>query len=36
MGTIKGAEATCVEIVDEMKKYFRLKDMLDSNVLWNF
>ena len=31
-----GAEATCVEIATEMQKYFRLKDMLNFNVLWNF
>ena len=35
-GHIKGAEATCVEIVTETKKCFRLEDMLDFNVLWNF
>ena len=29
----KGAEATCVEIASETKKYFRLKDMLNFNVL---
>ena len=29
----KGAEATCVEIASEMKKYFKLKDMLNFNVL---
>ena len=33
---IKGAEATCVEIVTEMKKCFRLKDMLNFNIRWNF
>ena len=33
---IKGAEATCVEIVTEMKKCFRLKDMLNFNIPWNF
>ena len=30
---VKGAEATCVEKVIEMKKCFRLKDMLNFNVL---
>ena len=30
---LKGAEATYVETVTEMKKCFRLKDMLDFNVL---
>ena len=30
---IKGAVAPCVESATEMKKYFRLKDMLDFNVL---
>ena len=29
----KGAEATCVKIASEMKKCFRLKDMLNFNVL---
>ena len=29
----KGAEATCVEISSEMKKCFRLKDILNFNVL---
>ena len=32
---VKGAEATCVETASEMKKCFRLKDMLNFNVLWN-
>ena len=31
--TLKGAEATCVNSVNEMKKSFRLKGMLDFNVL---
>ena len=30
---LKGAEATYVEITTEMKKCFRLKDMLNFNVL---
>ena len=30
---VKGAEATCVEIASEMKKYFRQKGMLSFNVL---
>ena len=30
---LKSAEATCVEIVSEMKKCFRLKDMLNFNIL---
>ena len=30
---IKGAEATCVRIATEMKKCFRLKDMLNFNIL---
>ena len=30
---VKGAEATCVEIAREMKKCFRLKNMLNFNVL---
>ena len=29
----KGAEATCVEIATEMKKCFRLKHLLNLNVL---
>ena len=33
---IKGAEATSVEIVTEMKKCLRLKDMLNFIVLWGF
>ena len=32
----KSAEAICVEIATEMKKCFRLKDMLNFNVFWNF
>ena len=31
--TIKDAEATCVEIASETKKCFRLKKMLNFNVL---
>ena len=30
---IKDAEATCVKIATEMKKCFRLKGMLEVNVL---
>ena len=30
---IKSAEATCVEIATEMKKCFKLKDMLNFNIL---
>ena len=30
---IKGVEATCVNIATEMKNSFRLKDMLNFNVL---
>ena len=30
--TVKDAETTCVEIASEMKKCFRLKDMLNFNV----
>ena len=30
---LKGAEATCMELASEMKKCFRLKDMLNFNVL---
>ena len=30
---LKSAEATCVEIASEMKKCFRLKDMLNFNIL---
>ena len=30
---IKGAKTTCVEIANEMKKCFRLKDMPNFNVL---
>ena len=30
---IEGAEATCVEIATEMIKCFKLKDILDFNVL---
>ena len=33
---VKGPEATCVEIATEMKKCFRLKDMLNFNIAWNF
>ena len=33
---LKDAEATCVEIVTEVKKCFRLKGMLDFNVLCDF
>ena len=29
----KGTVATCMDNVTEMKKYFRLKDMLNFNVL---
>ena len=29
----KEAEATCVEIAIEMKKYFRLKDTVNFNAL---
>ena len=28
----KGAEATCVDIATQMKKCFRLKDMLHFNI----
>ena len=31
----KGVEATCVEIATVMKKSFKLKDMLNFNVLRN-
>ena len=31
--TVKGPEATCVEIATDMEKCFRLKDMLNFNVL---
>ena len=34
--TLKGAEETSVEIATEMKKCFRLKDMLNFNVARNF
>ena len=30
--SLKGTEATCVEIATEMKKFFRLKDMLNFNI----
>ena len=30
---IKGTKVTCVESINKMRKYFSLKDMLDSNVL---
>ena len=33
LGKVKGAEATCVEIPTEIKKCFRLKDLLILNVL---
>ena len=37
---IKGAEATCVKSATEIKKKkeksFRLKDMLDFNIIWLF
>ena len=33
---LKRAEATCVEIASVMKKRFRLKNMLNFKVLWNF
>ena len=29
----QGAAATCVEIATEVKKYFRLKEILNFNVL---
>ena len=29
----KDDETTCVEVITEMKKCFRLKDMFDFNVL---
>ena len=29
---LKGTEATCVEMTTEMKKCFRLKDMLSFNI----
>ena len=29
----KGTEVTCVEIATEIKKYFRLNEMLNLNVL---
>ena len=32
----KDDETNRVEVVTEMKKCFRLKDMFDFNVLWNF
>ena len=32
---IKGAEATCVKIGNEMKKSSRLKEMSNFNILWN-
>ena len=32
----KEAEATCLEIATEMKQCFRLKDMINLNVLWDF
>ena len=30
---VKGAEAACVKIATEMKKYSRLKEMSNFNVL---
>ena len=33
---IKGAEAICVNIANEMGKCSRLKEMSNFNVLWNF
>ena len=33
---LKSAEATCVEIATEMQKRFRLKDMVNFNVLRNY
>ena len=33
---LKGAEATCVEIANVMKKCSRLKDMPNFNLLQNF
>ena len=32
----KGAEATSVAKITQMKKWFKLKDMLDFNALWKF
>ena len=34
--SFKGAEATCVKGVTEMKKCFRLIDMFVFNAFWNF
>ena len=34
--TLKGAEATCVDIATEIKKCFRLKELLNFNILRNF
>ena len=36
MPMVKGTEATCVEIASETKKWFKLKDKLNFNVLWKF
>ena len=33
MCSLNGTEKTCVEIATEMKEYFRMKDMLNANVL---
>ena len=33
MPMVKGTEATCVEIASETKKWFKLKDKLNFNVL---
>ena len=35
-GLVKGADATRMKIIERVKKCFRMKDILDLNVLWNF
>ena len=32
----KGAEATSIKIIERIKKCFRMKDVLDLSVSWNF
>ena len=35
-GLVKGADATRMKIIERVKKCFRMKDILDFNVPWNF
>ena len=35
-GLVKGADATRMKIIERVKKCFRMKDIFDFNVPWNF